>query len=134
MKDYLLSPEGRINRSKYWLAALIYLVVIGVASVLMGVLWGVIPGEVIDGSYSVSGINAVPYIIIGFVTFGFLVWSGICVGIKRCHDRDRSGWFLLVCLIPFIGGLWLMIELYFLRGTVGPNRFGADPLDPVLAA
>ena len=61
--------------------------------------------------------------------FGFLVWSGICVGIKRCHDRERSGWFLLVSLIPFIGAIWLTIELYFLRGTVGPNKFGEDPLD-----
>ena len=128
MKDYLLSPKGRINRSKYWLAALIYLVVMGVVSVIMSLLWTVIPGDMVDGSYSVTGVKAVPYIILGFATFAFLIWSGICVGIKRCHDRGRSGWFLLVSLIPIIGSLWLAIELYFLRGTVGPNNYGDDPL------
>lgn len=129
MKDYLLSPQGRINRGKYWLASLIYVVVVGIVSILMAALWAIIPGDAVDGNYSVSGINAVPYIILGLGTFGFLVWSGICVGIKRCHDRERSGWFLLVSLIPFIGAIWLTIELYFLRGTVGPNKFGEDPLD-----
>ena len=129
MKDYLLSPEGRVNRGRYWLAALIYAIVIGIVSVIMSLLWAVIPGEFVDGSYSVTGVKAVPYIILGFGTFAFLVWSGICVGIKRCHDRNRSGWFLLISLIPVIGSVWLMIELYFLRGTVGANRFGADPLE-----
>lgn len=128
MKDYLLSPVGRINRAKYWLAALIYIVVIGIVSAIMSLLWAVIPGDFVDGSYSVTGLKAVPYIIVGFASVAFLLWSGICVGIKRCHDRDRSGWFLLVSLIPIIGGLWLAIELYFLRGTFGPNSYGDDPL------
>jgi len=134
MKDYLLSPAGRINRGKYWLAALIYLIVISAVSVITSLLWSFIPGDYVDGSYSVTGVKAVPYIILGFATFAFLAWSGICVGIKRCHDRGRSGWFLLVSLIPIIGSFWLAIELYFLRGTVGPNKFGEDPLAAPAAA
>jgi uncharacterized membrane protein YhaH (DUF805 family) len=47
---------------------------------------------------------------------------------KRCHDRDRSGWFQLISLIPLIGSIWLLVEVGFLRGTPGPNRFGPDPL------
>ncbi len=46
---------------------------------------------------------------------------------KRLHDRNRSGWFLLILLIPLIGAIWLIIELGFLRGTKGPNKYGADP-------
>jgi uncharacterized membrane protein YhaH (DUF805 family) len=45
------------------------------------------------------------------------------VGVKRCHDRNRSGWFLLIGWLPIMN-LWLFIELGFLAGTVGPNRFG----------
>ncbi len=56
----------------------------------------------------------------------------ILVTIKRAHDRDRSGWFLLIVFIPFIGSLWLLIELGFLRGTVGGNRFGPDPVATLL--
>lgn len=56
------------------------------------------------------------------------------VGVRRLHDLDRSGWWLLIMLIPLVGTLLLLI--YFcLRGTAGPNRFGADPLDaPALPA
>jgi uncharacterized membrane protein YhaH (DUF805 family) len=59
---------------------------------------------------------------------GASVWPGIAVGAKRFHDRGKSGWFLLIFLIPIIGLLWLPIELGFFRGTVGRNRFGPDPL------
>ncbi len=41
--------------------------------------------------------------------------------------RNRTGWFLLIGLIPLVS-IWLVVELGFLRGTVGPNRFGPDPL------
>ena len=56
------------------------------------------------------------------------IWVALAVGAKRCHDRDRSGWFQLIMLIPIVGGLWLLIELGFLRGTIGENRFGPDPV------
>lgn len=52
----------------------------------------------------------------------------ITVGVRRLHDLDRSGWWLLLVLIPLLGSLLLLIYFCF-RGTAGPNRFGADPLD-----
>jgi hypothetical protein len=58
------------------------------------------------------------------VLLGFI--PGLMMMIKRCHDRDRSGWFLL---IPFVN-FWLFIELFFLPGTQGPNQYGPDPLSP----
>jgi uncharacterized membrane protein YhaH (DUF805 family) len=50
------------------------------------------------------------------------------LGIKRFHDRDKSGWWLLISLVPLIGPLWLLVELGFLQGSEGANRFGPDPL------
>src|SRR4030095_2487359 len=47
--------------------------------------------------------------------------------VKRCHDRDRSGWFVLVALVPPLS-LWYLIETMCLRGTKGSNRVGRDPL------
>ena len=52
----------------------------------------------------------------------------IAAGVKRCHDRDRSGWFVFIVLIPLVGTLWYLIEIGFLRGTFGSNKYGADPL------
>lgn len=100
---FLLSIEGRITRSDYWLRFFVpYLVISTVAGL-------------VDPTVSL-------------VVLLVALWPSIAVGVKRCHDRDRSGWFLLIAFIPLIGGLWLLIELGCLRGTVGPNRFGPDPL------
>ena len=62
-----------------------------------------------------------------FALIGASVWPAIAVGAKRCHDRAKSGWFMLIFAIPVLA-LWPLIELGLLRGTVGPNRYGPDPL------
>jgi len=105
---FLLSLEGRIGRQQYWLR---FILPTFVVSVILGVLAAIPLFGVLDILYSLA-----------------LIWPSIAVGAKRCHDRDRSGWFLLVGLIPLVGAIWLLIDLGFLRGTAGPNRFGPDPL------
>ena len=62
-----------------------------------------------------------------------MVWSlanllpGIAVAVRRLHDIDKSGWWLLIGLIPLIGWI-ILIVWYATKGTTGSNRFGADPL------
>lgn len=56
-----------------------------------------------------------------------LIWIGFAVGIKRWHDRGKSGWWILIGLIPVIGGIWTFVECGCLRGTFGANRYGEDP-------
>jgi uncharacterized membrane protein YhaH (DUF805 family) len=63
----------------------------------------------------------------GFVFLLMLVVR-IIVEIKRWHDRDKSGWWFLIGLIPVVGWLWVIIECGFLPGTQGENRFGPDPI------
>ena len=53
------------------------------------------------------------------------LWPMLSVHTKRWHDRGRSGWWLLVGVIP-IGVLWILFECAFLRGNLGENRFGTD--------
>ena len=53
-----------------------------------------------------------------------LAWISLAVGAKRYHDMDKSGWRQALGLIPLIGPIWVFIELGFVRGTPGPNRFG----------
>ena len=115
----LFGIKGRMLRSQYWG----YSIAIGVVfSLIVGLILliaharGAPEGE-LDGLTSVLLLIAlIPYL-----------WTAICVQAKRCHDRDRSGWFILISLIPFIGGIWLLIELGFLDGTQGDNRFGPSP-------
>lgn len=54
---------------------------------------------------------------------------GLAVQVRRFHDQDKSGWFILLGFIPYIGGLILFVFMC-LEGTRGPNRFGPDPKDP----
>jgi uncharacterized membrane protein YhaH (DUF805 family) len=69
--------------------------------------------------------------VTGIVLFIFGVaatWISIVVGIKRFHDRNKAGWWILIILVPVIGSLWYLIECGFLKGTPGPNNYGPDPL------
>ncbi|MGV8073621.1 MAG: DUF805 domain-containing protein [Syntrophobacteraceae bacterium] len=56
-------------------------------------------------------------------------WLALALLVKRLHDRNRSGWFAATLLIPIaniIFGIWILVEVWVLRGTTGANRFGAD--------
>ncbi len=110
MKD-LLTTNGRIPRSTFWK---FYIVVYGLL-LLVGFL-----------SESQSVPESITTIL-GLLMFPVLL-MGIIVQIKRWHDRDKSGWWVLINFIPILGGLWSLIECGFLKGTEGQNRFGPDPL------
>jgi len=149
----LFSFQGRINRAKYWLAVLIYVVVwiVFIAAVFM---W--IGGMNIDNLFSFAGAGLLIWLI-GFILFVAGIWSGLAIGIKRLHDRDKSGWWILLFWLapgvlsswqtatPDFGGsfvlslaaiaigIWAFVELGCLPGTPGPNQYGPDPLGPAYA-
>jgi uncharacterized membrane protein YhaH (DUF805 family) len=56
-----------------------------------------------------------------------LILPTLAAQVRRLHDTDRSGWFLLLTLIPLIG-IIILIVFWCQRGTDGPNRFGSDDL------
>jgi uncharacterized membrane protein YhaH (DUF805 family) len=66
--------------------------------------------------------------LIGIFVLAFLI-PGIAVQVRRFHDQDKSGWFVLLGFIPYIGGIILFVFMC-IEGTRGPNRFGPDPKDP----
>jgi uncharacterized membrane protein YhaH (DUF805 family) len=79
--------------------------------------------DVAMGTFNTQSGYGIASIIVGLI----FMWPMLAIQIKRCHDRNRSGWFMLVFLIPLVN-LWPAIEIAFLKGTDGPNRFGDDPL------
>jgi uncharacterized membrane protein YhaH (DUF805 family) len=114
-KFLLLSFDGRIRRLHYWLAG------IGCGFV-GGILFNILlmtSGFPLHGPNPISG-------ILCLAVFVALMWISIALGIKRCHDRDKSGLFLLVSLIPLVQ-IWVLVELGFLDGTPGPNKYGPSP-------
>jgi uncharacterized membrane protein YhaH (DUF805 family) len=57
---------------------------------------------------------------------------GIAIAVRRLHDLDRSGWWILLALIPLVGAIILLIW-FCSKGTEGPNRFGPDRLGGLTA-
>jgi uncharacterized membrane protein YhaH (DUF805 family) len=62
-------------------------------------------------------------IILSFTT----IWLLLTLHVKRLHDCDRSGWYLLISLIPVLGSLYIAVLTFLTKGTSGPNRFDTDP-------
>lgn len=55
-----------------------------------------------------------------------LAWPALAVSVKRWHDRDKSGWWVLINVVPLIGMVWTLVENGLLPGTRGRNRYGED--------
>jgi uncharacterized membrane protein YhaH (DUF805 family) len=136
--DLLFGFQGRVNRAKFWVMTLIYVIA-------MSVIW------FFNATFGATIVLYVPIII-----------SAVAVGLKRLHDRDKSGWWLaafaLPLVLPFIATplddlltpqtattftffqyvslaiiVWAAIELGCVRGTIGPNEHGPDPVAPAPA-
>jgi uncharacterized membrane protein YhaH (DUF805 family) len=102
--------SDRASRSAFWFWVLFYYLAGAVAAILDNLL-GTYP--VISGLYSLA-----------------VLLPGIAVAVRRLHDLDRSGWWVLLWLILIVG--WIILIIWWCtRGTDGPNRFGPDPLGGV---
>lgn len=110
----LFAFDGRINRGKFWLGT--------------AVLWGMLLLAVVLGVAIGSAVSSTLGILIVLVAYIPVIWAGLAISIKRWHDRDKSGWWIFIAFVPFIGGLWALIETGFLEGTKGDNQYGPDPL------
>jgi uncharacterized membrane protein YhaH (DUF805 family) len=104
--------RGRAARSEYWFWVLFVILLSIVAWLIDMTLFG----------FNTTGVNPVS-VIAALATF----LPGLAMSIRRLHDIDRSGWWVLLGLIPLIG--WIVLIVWACqRGTVGANRFGSDPL------
>ena len=66
--------------------------------------------------------------IVGLLVSLASIYFALAVYAKRWHDRDKSGWWSLIAIVPFIGFVWILVELGMLEGTRGANQYGPDPL------
>jgi len=104
--------SGRARRREYWNYVLFYLLI----------YVGLLVIDAVTGTFSMESELG---LLSGLFALGTLVPS-IAVAVRRLHDTDRSGWWLLLGVIPLVGAVVL---LYFTiqEGDAGHNTFGADP-------
>ena len=115
--------SGRSRRLEYWLWAIFVFVGFIVAMILDVKLLGA--GTMTSSSELGEGTASASFNISGGgpITLVFLLLvliPGLALAVRRMHDQNRSGWWILV---PLVG----MIMIMFIGGTPGPNRFGPDP-------
>jgi uncharacterized membrane protein YhaH (DUF805 family) len=107
--------SGRSRRMEYWMFTLIHVLIILVLSIgIVG--FGLMKEPVIGAT---SGLFIGAYALAAFV-------PGLAVTVRRLHDIDKSGWWILISLVPVVGGLVLLVMTCF-DGTRGSNVYGPDP-------
>ena len=102
--------QGRARRSEFWWFALANILVF-VAIVIVGAI-------------------VKPLIILAFVYWLAMIVPYIAVAVRRLHDTDKSGWFYLLGLVPFVGGIILLV-LLCIDSTRGTNQYGTSEKYPV---
>jgi len=97
--------DGRAARPEFWwfyVANIIAAIVLVILTQISSIFW-----------------------VLYAVYFLAIIIPSIAVAIRRLHDSDKSGWWLLITFIPF--GSIVLIVFWCLAGTPGPNKFGAGP-------
>ena len=105
-----LGWRGRVSRKLFWLH--------GVLALLLAAVLG-------NALMDIAGVRSE---LSGKLVNLLLAWPFIAISVKRLHDYDFRGWWMLVNFVPAIGSLAMLVANGFVPGTPGPNRFGADPL------
>jgi uncharacterized membrane protein YhaH (DUF805 family) len=138
------SFDGRINRKPFWIGILVLAAGAIFVSIVLGML---------------LGFNTRAFRVASFVLQLALIYPSAALMAKRLHDRSRPTWWLAIAFVPsilqgllnamgvigdplnpntldyllglivFVIGVWFLVELGFLRGTLGANEYGPDPLE-----
>lgn len=121
----LFSFDGRVGRKGFWIVfALMFVVgiilnVVAIAPMILAAQTAMTSGQ------AGAEVPGMPIWI--WIVFIPLIWISLAVQAKRWHDQDKSAWWILINLIPGIGGLIALIMCGFIAGTPGSNRFGDVP-------
>ncbi|GAA3557463.1 DUF805 domain-containing protein [Snuella lapsa] len=117
VRDNYANFQGRARRKEYWMFTLfnaIFMMIVTTFSVIIGLTLN----------------SPLPFAIYIIYALGIIIPS-LAVTVRRLHDIGKSGWYYFVGLIPFIGGIWLLI-LLVTEGETDPNNYGSDPKVPTM--
>ena len=118
MLRLFFSFEGRIRRRDYWVTQLVVTV-----AMLLGTQFELSLLPAVKDNI----VALLPLLLFSIALPIAGIWSALATQVKRWHDRGKSGFWLLIGFIPFIGGFWAFIELGCLDGDASDNVFGPSP-------
>ena len=113
--------KGRARRSEYWYFVL-FNVIFSIAAMLIDRMLGTTIVMNLEG----YGATPLPYGYIYIIFSLVMLIPGLAVSVRRLHDIGKSGWFILICLIPFVGFIWFLV-LACTDSNVGINEYGPNP-------
>ena len=108
--------SSRARRQEYWMFAL-FNIVFAIIALMLDIFLGT--------TFEIQGLS----IGTGFVSIVyslFVLIPNLALSVRRLHDVGKSGWFLLIAFIPFIGGVWLLI-LFLTDSQAETNQWGPNP-------
>lgn len=108
--------NGRARRKEYWMFVLFNLIFAMIAMLIDNLLG--------------FKIGTMPYGYIYLLYALFALVPGLAVAARRLHDVGKSGWFLLIAIIPIIGAVWLIV-LFVTDGNPGENQYGPNPKEVI---
>lgn len=97
--------EGRAGRAEFWYWVLVCVII----NVVLGIVDQIIGFEILEGLFNLA-----------------VLLPGLGVSVRRLHDTNRSGWWLLLGLIPLVGAI-IVIIFYAQAGQRGENQYGPEP-------
>lgn len=143
--NYYLNPwkkyatfKGRATRAEYWIFTLVNNVIMGVLLIMAikqdSMIAGILTGDSYymrsAGSHGLSS-SAVLELSL-FCIFVLVVWlPSLAVSVRRMHDIGRSGWFVLVVLIPYVGGI-IFLVMSLMKSQPEDNMYGQNPRQPAV--
>jgi uncharacterized membrane protein YhaH (DUF805 family) len=117
MFELLLNPFGRIGRGMWWS--------ITVVQLTLSLCWLSYNGWDFHHPLEFPDMTLVANVVAYSIT-----WLWWCACIKRFHDRGKSSFWLLAFIMPFVGLVWILVELGIRPGDRSENRFGPPPGTP----
>lgn len=108
--------EGRARRKEFWMFTLINFLIVMALQTLLFMVAGMNPESTLG--VAISG-------ILGLYGLGVFIPS-LAVAVRRLHDTNRSGWWILISLVPIIGAI-VLIVFYVQDSQPGTNQYGENP-------
>lgn len=105
--------QGRASRSEFFRYNLMISFCLTIISIIMGII-KLVTNDIMTA--------IVLYILLGIIDLA-LILPGLAIAVRRLHDTNKSGWYLLINLIPIVGPIWFLI-LMLTKGDVYTNNYG----------
>lgn len=112
----LFSFDGRIRRQGFWIASIVLNVRIFMVYGMLGYC---------TAQYDP---NMAAVLVLG-VTLVIQLIIGLSLSVRHWHDLNKSGWWVLITLIPIVGAIYTFVQLGFMPGDQGANQYGPVPVE-----